>query len=431
MRMRSRYLAVGALGFVGWACDGSSTTPNDGTADPVLGGAGRPGTAGEAAVAGTVGVSGAASVNAAGGGGAANVAGAVSGGTAGATAGSGATSDWWDQSYAKRTRIDVDNSSGAEALKDFPIMIALDAAHFSYADAAADGHDLRFVDTAGKLLSHELELWAPNGTSIVWLKLPELAAKAKTTVSMYWGNPQAEPLPASAAQAVWSASYAGVWHFGDSGKDATGKHDSPDAKSPFVPGQVGKAASFDGSTQYFALPGAKYVSALPAITFSGWVQHKSSQPDGKGVIIGIGDELATGHASWTSVTFVDGAIVGEANPDDVARAEAPSGSGTFPNDAWNYFTVVVDIAGKKITNYKNGAPVGTVFQGAWTATAFKDLASNRASIGAEEDHGPHWFIGMLDEIRVETVARSPAWIAAQAHAQKADWLSIGPSEARK
>ena len=430
MRTRHCRLAVCALGLLGWACDGNPTTPNDGSTDPVLGGAGRPGTAGDAAIAGNVGVSGMAGANAAGAGGVANLAGAGNGGAAG-TAGAGPTSDWWDQAYAKRVRIDVDNAAGPEALKDFPILVTLDAAHFAYADAAADGRDLRFVDAAGKLLRHELELWAPNGTSIVWVKLPELAANAKTTIALYWGNPQAEQLPASAAQAVWGASYAGVWHFGDNGQDATGKHDSPDAKSPFVAGQVGKAASFDGSTQYFALPGAKYVSALPAVTFSGWVQHKGTQPDGKGVIIGIGDELATGHASWTSVTFVDGAIVGEANPDDVARAEAPSGSGTFPNDAWSYFTVVVDIAGKKITNYKNGAPVGSVFQGAWTAAAFKDLASNRASIGAEEDHGPHWFIGMLDEIRVETVARSPAWIAAQAHAQKADWLSFGAVEARK
>ena len=429
MRLRNRHVAVCALGLLGWACDGNPTTPNDGSTDPVFGGAGRPGTAGDAAVGGNVGVSGTAGANAtSGAGGVASTSVAGAGGVA--TAGAGPTPDWWDQAYAKRARVDVDNTSGTEALKDFPIMVALDAAHFSYVDAAGDGHDLRFVDAAGKLLSHEVELWAPNGTSVVWLKLPELAAQAKTTVSMYWSNPRAEPLPASAAQAVWSSSYAGVWHFGDNGKDATGKHDSPDVTSPFVAGQVGKAASFDGSTQYFALPGAKYVSALPAITFSGWVHHKGTQPDGKGVIIGIGDELATGHASWTSVTFVDGAIVGEANPDDVARAEAPSGSGTFPNDTWNYFTVVVDIAGKKITNYKNGAPVGDAFQGAWTAAAFKDLASNRASIGAEEDHGPHWFIGMLDEIRVETVARSPAWIAAQAHAQKADWLSIGATEIR-
>jgi hypothetical protein len=123
-------------------------------------------------------------------------------------------------------------------------------------------------------------------------------------------------------------------------------------------------------------------------------------------------------------------VIGEANPDDVMRGEAPSGPGTFPNEVWSYFTVVVDIAGKKITGYKNGAPVGDVHAGQWAATAFKDLASNRASIGAEEDHGPHWFSGMLDEIRVESVARSPAWIAAQAHAQTGDWLTFGATEQR-
>ena len=418
MRLVTRF---GPLAFLGLACGGDPPA----SAGPLPAQGGSAGAAGAVAAAGgsTAGASLAGSGAATGG------AGAGSGGAG--TAGSG-DSGWWQADFAHRLRIEVDNSSGTEALEALPILVELDAEKFSYAEAASDGHDLRFVDASGTLLNHEIEAWVPGGASIVWVRLPALPGPGSAAFFVYWGNPQAEVLPAAHAQAVWSADYVGVWHFADGGADATGQHDSLDSNATFAAGPHGQAVSFDGATQYFDLPGnTKYIAGAPAITFSGWVNHAGTQPDGKGIIIGIGTELDTGHASWSSVTFSnDGAIIGEANPDETVRGEGASGAGTFPNGEWNYFTVVIDVASKQIRNYKNGAPVGDVFQGEWAAAAFKDLASNRAAIGAEEDRGPHWFQGALDEIRLQRGARSAAWIAAQGHAVTPDWLSFSVPEAR-
>src|SRR5262245_38986081 len=99
-----------------------------------------------------------------------------------------ASGDWWDGAYGHRRYIERDNSTGTEALTDVPILVKLDATGIDYTAAAADGHDLRFVDASGKLLSHEVEAWVPGGESVVWLKLPMLPGPGKAAFDLYFGN---------------------------------------------------------------------------------------------------------------------------------------------------------------------------------------------------------------------------------------------------
>jgi len=64
----------------------------------------------------------------------------------------------------------------------------------------------------------------------------------------------------------------------------------------------------------------------------------------------------------------------------------------------------------------------------WSAQAFPESPSNRVTIGCEEDKTKSYFNGVIDELRVETVTRSAAWIAAQSRAVTGELLSIGPEE---
>jgi hypothetical protein len=49
-------------------------------------------------------------------------------------------------------------------------------------------------------------------------------------------------------------------------------------------------------------------------------------------------------------------------------------------------------------------------------------------IGAEEDLSHGFYDGLIDELRIESVARSPQWIAAQAIAVSGQALTLGTEE---
>ena len=76
-------------------------------------------------------------------------------------------------SWQFRRELTFDNSSRAEHLIDFPVLVKLDATRIDYGQTQDNGEDLRFFDGTGtRPLAHEIELWDESGTSYVWVKVP-------------------------------------------------------------------------------------------------------------------------------------------------------------------------------------------------------------------------------------------------------------------
>gem|GEM_PF-1413479 len=69
-----------------------------------------------------------------------------------------------------------------ERLNNFPALIILNTSipGFSYSQFAANGQDLRFEDANGVALAYEIEKWDPNGSSYIWVRIPELVGDATT-----------------------------------------------------------------------------------------------------------------------------------------------------------------------------------------------------------------------------------------------------------
>jgi len=119
----------------------------------------------------------------------------------------------------------------SEALRDFPALVKLrqGVGGFDYRQfASGRGGDLRFADATGtNALAFEIEKWDTNGTSWVWVRVPELAG---TNLAMwaYWGNAAGTNLPASSTNGtVWSANHEVVFHLAESSgttaRDSSGK----------------------------------------------------------------------------------------------------------------------------------------------------------------------------------------------------------------
>ena len=135
------------------------------------------------------------------------------------SAGMGSSETVTPSAFTYSSSILVGGYTGSSALANFPLMIKLaenSPVGFSYADC--EQTVLRFADADGNILPHEIDTWNPNGTSVVWVRVPELSGTS-TELTMYYGG--SGDGVATVAGEVWSASgYNAVWHFSGNGNDS-------------------------------------------------------------------------------------------------------------------------------------------------------------------------------------------------------------------
>ena len=121
----------------------------------------------------------------------------------------------WSSKYgtfARRIAFTAGGYTGSSCLYDFPVLVRLSTSvsGFSYSNCA-EGKFV-FTDAYGNRIPHEVDTWNASGTSLVWVRLPEL--QKNTTFYMYFDG---EPSAANTSSATWTA-YSGVWHMKDADK---------------------------------------------------------------------------------------------------------------------------------------------------------------------------------------------------------------------
>jgi hypothetical protein len=338
-----------------------------------------------------------------------------------ATADPPAPAGWWDARWRKRARVTVTDPELKEPLTDFQVLVKLEPGTIDAAAAKSDGTDLRFVGADNMPLDHEIEAWNPGGTSWIWLRLPRLGPGA-TTLSLYYGNPGAPAVPATG---VWPEPYAGVWHLGGSGKDATahGFDGAQMVGGTFVDGRLGKGLQLDGGKRdHIALKSdIKLVAGAPGCTFSAWINPTRIEDSVNGMIImTVGKWFNANHNSYTDFNInASGQMISHVDPGPNMAASGYarilSDPGFVKVSEWTFVTYVIDLPAKEERFFKNGQLVSTKpppAGKAWAAS-FIDMVSTRVVIGAEEDVVSHFYTGTMDELRLEKGMRAPAWIAAQ------------------
>ncbi len=77
--------------------------------------------------------------------------------------------------------------------KDFPLLVQLNEEFFDFAQAKADGRDIRFSTPAGDILKYQIEEWnAANGHAFIWVRLPIIRGNARQEMKLYWGKADAK-----------------------------------------------------------------------------------------------------------------------------------------------------------------------------------------------------------------------------------------------
>ncbi len=131
--------------------------------------------------------------------------------------------------FSRGVKFTVSGYTGSETLQNFPVLVRLSEGSpvgFSYADfynpGDVPGADLCFLDAKGNAIPHEIDTWNPQGESLVWVTLPEMANG--TEFAMWYRSSKSGAVVNGGVNA-W-ADYTGVWHLGETGSGVQSAADS-------------------------------------------------------------------------------------------------------------------------------------------------------------------------------------------------------------
>jgi len=307
--------------------------------------------------------------------------------------------------WPRRMSVRFDGYGGASVLTNFPVLVRL-GAHidgFDYSSfGSASGYDLRFMDDAlTEALSYDVETWDTNGTSCVWVRVPELDPGCR--IWTYWGAAGiTSPPPYAVDGSTWSEGFEGVWHFDGSLTDATaGRIAAEDFGSSPTGGVVGLGRAFDGNSAHVVpdIPLRWYEEHRQGATVSLWsFPYLSREQTVFGTRSAVGDaalfvqgDLFRGVMCWR---FGVGAV-------DNMRLEASRIAD------WQHVALVLG----------NGAPRGLYDGGSPVTIASGDSYTfeDKPFLGAMNRGGvaENFFSGQLDELRISGVARCDDWLLAE------------------
>lgn len=95
--------------------------------------------------------------------------------------------------WTTKVPITIDNSAGGE-LTDYQIQLTLDTeTPIALGEMESDGSDIRFtVDGCCDPLCYYIESGINTATTVIWVKVPEIAAAGTEEIYMFFGNPDAD-----------------------------------------------------------------------------------------------------------------------------------------------------------------------------------------------------------------------------------------------
>ena len=307
---------------------------------------------------------------------------------------------WWDQGWQSRVSLRLDNQGVTEELLNFPVLVHLYSEVFNYAQAQADGSDLRFVlDDDMTELAHEIEAFVPGGDSYIWVNVPRILANSdQTTIWMYFSNQT--PGASRPASEVWQDFHA-VYHLSDPANESTDRYPgNPGAgNQPQVPvtaiGQIAGGQEFDGIDDVVTVtPSDSFNFTQSRITIEAWVELSNLRADWNN-FVGISGYTKGYRMGIHGVNGRSGfQCPGETHTVNSANKPVPPG--------WHYFVGTWD--GQFMRHYVDAA------------LDVVPLARTGAIVESDQPlkigNAGYPFRGIVDEVRISNVYRSEQWIVA-------------------
>ena len=328
--------------------------------------------------------------------------------------------------FSHRARVSFEAYKGASALADFPVLVRLSESmveNFSYGDLV-DGNDLVFTDDSGHILACEVDTWDPDGESLIWVRVPSLAAS--TQIYMYYGTRSSYGAPCTSATNVWS-KYVGVYHLGSGLKEAGGSGRDlvkPGWASVSQAGLLGECVTnaLPTSMQNLRFPTPRTALAdATCFTVTVWIKPDSRSIDGPRLMaskqlwrIPDGFEFALLESGSTRALRARTQAA-----DDNNQVVSSYSADYIPHYIWTHIGARYD--GGSLAVFDNGANIASGNKNAVTGDdcgywGIFGLPSSTAQImGTDANRGLSYFqgwtmTGLADEVRVYNGAASDLWV---------------------
>jgi biopolymer transport protein ExbB len=341
--------------------------------------------------------------------------------------------DWFDVAWHHRRTLTLHHDKIAGDLADFPVLVVVtDPAILG--KLAAGAADVLVTGGDGKQkLSHDLERFDQAGDELVlWVRVPALPAASDTVLYFYYGN-ASSPSQEDAA-AVWTGEQA-VWHLGDpvpggqtggTHHDATGHgHDGTQHGNHDGTGKIGRAQSFNGSSDYIEVAGPDSLVIGDAdLTIAAWIKTASSSD--MGVVL---KAAGNNHVQYDHLFGVnhDAHKLGIDN----GWVGYLGGATAIDDDHWHH---VVWTQQKNVSGNKEGWDLWV--DGQHESGNQQDTGADapgwtlRLGAYAGGSYFSHFFSGAIDEVRISAVARKAEWILTSFRSQgdPGSFVTLGAEE---
>ena len=318
--------------------------------------------------------------------------------------------------YRKQVTIPAENVSGSGSHTNFPILIDItDNDLISISNNGLvhsdNGYDIGFSQDNLTLLNHEIESYsATTGRIVAWVQIPSLSTSSDNTVYIYFGYPQIIVDPSTPD--TWDDNaYVAVYHLEESSNfqdAAANQANATNQGSTDIGAKIGNGQDFQQGDTYDRIELGGIDVSNNAITLSAWINPNSFTYD-DARIISKANGFAENSHWWMLSTYTPGEELRFRLKTDVGntRTYNPSDD-VLSAGSWHYVTAVWD--GDSMELFRNGSEVsyGEVKSG--------NISTNPAinvGIGNQPDpltNGQKPFDGIIDEVRIQKVARSDGWL---------------------
>jgi len=316
---------------------------------------------------------------------------------------------WTSDVYDEKCLITIYHDYIDENLTDFPVLIKLGSSVVSMCAV-----DFCFTNLASSVLyDYEVDVW-DSDESLVWVKIPFVSKDFNTYFWFYYDA--SFDIYINNASAVWDSNFVMVQHMDDDPDNATitgstdfghvGTKNSANEPLEINNGKIYKAQQFDGLVTDIQIPSDAELMINTSFMVSLWAKRDAGSIDSHGTMLTKAYSFSTRNYNlfWAN----NGNIIFRLH--DVTNGVDKSTIlyGFTALHVWHYIVGIYD--GVNMTLYVDGvvsiptAVVGTV------ATSTSNVQVGRMGYNAGLNN--YRFNGIIDEVHISNISRSPAWVNA-------------------
>lgn len=336
---------------------------------------------------------------------------------------------WWNSEWTFRKKIEVDVTDVAKVdaqgkPTEMQVLVRLHPGNFQYfMDTLPDGSDLRFMAGDDKTpLAFHVEKYDPVAEmGLIWVGMPRsdgAISNGPTSwepIWMYYGNQKA---PAGQTPAdSFSIHDALVYRYDDAqpkDKTAYGNNPSYTSATASPAGLIGPAAQFDGKATVI-VPSSPSLRIIPnsGWSFASWIMIDNAQDDS--YIMYAEDGVHN-----LSLRINGNALYGRYLNTQTGITAETAMTSTVSTSVWHH--VGLDVTADAINVYLDGNMTATI------SASVPEMAATVTLGGAPS--GANHLVGLLDETRIASAARSGEWFKFQVANQNigAENLRFGEDE---